>query len=159
MRPSKTIPAAVLALALSGSASPAAGQLVTRSERVDTIVVRPPLSCLILPARYSEPRLDFSLATPGEPTLQDLSGFETYRLSPLQSALEGAGAGMTMGFMAGALGEMTGAWDEKSAFGIAGAAAIFGALYGSSRADDDRWSLRIRLKRDESPPGSTQLNR
>ncbi|MDD3643221.1 MAG: hypothetical protein PHQ19_07165 [Candidatus Krumholzibacteria bacterium] len=146
------IAAAVLAMAHPGAASPAGGQELAGGERVDTIVVRPPLFSLTLPARYTEPRLDFSLTAPARP---NLSGFELHRLSPMESTLKGAGAGMTLGFMAGALGEMGGAWDEKSAFGIAGAAAIFGALYGNSRADDRGWSLQIRLDRDGALPGST----
>jgi len=145
-----------LALALGGAASPAAGQLIDEIGRVDTIVVNPPFSVLRLPARYTQPRLDFSLSAPARP---NLSGFELYSLTPMESTMKGAGAGMTLGFMAGALGEMTGAWNEKSAFGIAGAAAIFGALYGNSRADDSRWNLRIRLDQGSSPPGSTQLPR
>ena len=145
-----------LALALGGAASPAAGQLIDEIGRVDTIVVTPPFSCLRLPALYTEPRLDFSLSEPARP---NLSGFELYSLTPMESTMKGASAGMTLGFMAGALGEMTGAWNEKSAFGIAGAAAIFGALYGNSRADDSRWNLRIRLDQGSSPPGSTQLPR
>jgi hypothetical protein len=148
--------AALFALALAGAAAPAGTQLVDESARVDTIVVNPPFSCLRLPASYTEPRLDFSLSPPVRP---NLSGFELYRLSPMESTLKGASAGMTMGFMAGALGEMTGAWNEKSAFGIAGAAAIFGALYGNSRSDDSRWNLRIRLDQGSSPPGSTRLPR
>jgi hypothetical protein len=145
-----------VALALAGAAAPAGAQLVDESARVDTIVVNPPFSVLRLPARYTQPRLDFSLSAPARP---NLSGFELYRISPMESTMKGASAGMTLGFMAGALGEMTGAWDEKSAFGIAGAAAIFGALYGNSRADDSRWNLRIRLDQGSSPPGSTQLPR
>lgn len=149
-------PAALLAAALAVAASPAAGQGSGGAARVDTIVVRPPLSSLVLPARYTEPRLDFSRPSTARP---NLSGFELCRLSPMESTLKGAGAGMTLGLMAGALGEMTGAWDEKSAFGIAGAMAAFGALYGATRVDDGRWNLRIRLDRDASPPGSTRLPR
>ena len=142
-------------LALSATAPPAAGQSVFRSERVDTIVVTPPFSSLRLPARYTQPRLDFSLQAPERPNLQSHAGFEMYRLSPMQSALKGAGAGLSAGFMAGAFGEMTGAWSEKNAFGIAGITAIAGGLYGNSRAADDRWSLQLRFDRGASPPGST----
>ncbi len=52
--------------------------------------------------------------------------------------------------MAGAFGQMTGAWDEDTAFAIAGALAVFGALYGEGvKADDDGWNLQIRLNSDE----------
>jgi hypothetical protein len=149
--------AAILAIALA-AAAPAAGQGMADSARVDTIVVRPGPSVLALPASYYQTRIDYSLTMPAARSRPNLSGFEAYRLSRMQSTIKGAGMGMTAGFMAGALGEMTGAWNEKAAFGIAGAMAVFGALYGNHRADDDGWNLQIRLQEDRSP-GSVQFDR
>ena len=129
-------------------------QGIPDSARVDTIVVRPKPSCLTLPGHYYRPTINYELTMPDRPATPNLSGFEVYRLSSMQCTLKGAGAGMTAGMMAGAFGQMMGAWDEKSAFAIGGAMAIFGALYGNYRQDDDGWNLNIRLDQDR-PPGST----
>jgi len=147
--------AVILAAALT-AASPASGQVTADSARVDTIVVRPRPSVLALPARYYQTRIDYSLTMPAGSDRPNLSGYEVYRLSRMQSTIKGAGMGMTAGFMAGALGQMTGAWDERSAFAIGGAMALFGALYGNRRADDSGWNLNIRLQQDR-PPGSVRL--
>jgi hypothetical protein len=138
--------------------APASGQGMPDSARVDTIVVRPKPSCLTLPGHYYRPTINYELTMPDRPATPNLSGFEVYRLSSMQCTLKGAGAGMTAGMMAGAFGQMVGAWDEKSAFAIGGAMAIFGALYGNYRQDDDGWNLNIRLDQDR-PPGSTQRPR
>ena len=139
---------------------PVSGQGFADSATVDTIVVKPGPSCLTLPAHYYHAKIDFSLSTASVPRTPNLSGFEIYRLSRMQCTLKGAGMGATAGFMAGAFGQMTGAWDEKSAFAIAGALAVFGALYGGGvKADDKGWNLQIRLDENNSPPGSTQFPR
>jgi hypothetical protein len=151
--------AAILTLLLIIPAA-VSGQGTADSARVDTIVVRPKPSCLTLPAEYYHTRIDYSLSMPDRPRTPNLSGFEVYRLSRMQCTIKGAGAGMTAGFMAGAFGEMAGAWNEKTAFTIAGALAVFGALYGGGvKADDDGWNLQIRLDKDNLPPGPTQLPR
>jgi hypothetical protein len=156
MRPAAVIPL----LLLAALPVKAAGQGIADSARVDTIVVRPRPSCLNLPSQYYHTKIEHSLMATAAPGIPNLSGFEVYRLSRMQCAIKGAGAGVTAGFMAGALGEMAGAWDEKSSFYIAGAMAVFGALYGGGvKSDDDGWNLQIRLDRDDSPPGSTRLPR
>ena len=78
-----------------------------------------------------------------------LSGFERYRASRLECTYRGIGMGATFGMAAGAFGMMTGAWDERSAWYIAGATAALGALYGGAiKADDPEWNLRIRWEPD-----------
>lgn len=127
----------------------ATGQGIADSARVDTIVVKPKPSCLSLPAHYYQTKIDYSLSMFDKSQTPNLSGFEVYRLSRMQSTLKGAGMGMTAGFMAGAFGEMAGAWNEDAAFAVAGAMAVFGALYGGGvKADEKGWNLQIRLKPD-----------
>ena len=122
------------------------GQGIADSSRVDTIVVKPKPSCLTLPAHYYHTRIDYSLSATTIPRTPNLSGFEVYRLSRMQCTLKGVGMGATTGFMAGAFGEMAGAWNEDSSLAIAGALAVFGALYGGGiMADDEGWNLQIRL--------------
>jgi len=138
----------------------AAGQGIADSATVDTIVVRPKPSCLSLPSRYYHTRIDYTLHPASAPATPNLSGFEVYRLSRMQCTLKGAGAAATAGFMAGAFGEMAGAWNEDTAFAIAGAMALFGAIYGGGvKADDRSWNLQIRLDREDPPPGSTRFPR
>jgi hypothetical protein len=71
-------------------------------------------------------------------------GYEVYRASPYECALQGAGMGMSLGMAAGAFGMMTGAWDERRAWYIAGATAAAGALFGTAKSDDPGWSIRLR---------------
>jgi hypothetical protein len=136
------------------------GQGIADNAAVDTTVVKPKPSCLTLPRQYYNTTIDYSLTMPDRPQTPNLSGYEVYRLSKMQCTLKGAGMGATAGFMAGAFGEMAGAWNEDTAFAIAGALAVFGALYGGGvKADDKDWNLQIRLDHDGSPPGSTQFPR
>lgn len=87
---------------------------------------------------YSRPDLNMQL----------LSGYRVYRASPYECTLRGMGAGMTVGMAAGAFGMMTGAWDERRAWYVAGAAAAVGALFGRAKADDPEWNIRIRWDPD-----------
>ncbi len=75
-------------------------------------------------------------------------GYRVYRASRYECALQGAGAGMTMGMAAGAFGMMSGAWDEREAWYIAGAAAAMGAIFGTAKSDDPEWNIRIRWDPD-----------
>lgn len=125
----------------------ATGQRIADSATVDTIIVKPRPSCLTLPAHYYHTKIDYSLSVAFAPRMPNLSGFEAYRLSRMRCAIKGAGMGATAGFMAGAFGEMGGAWGEGTSWYIAGAMAAFGALYGGGiKADDERWNLQIRLE-------------
>jgi hypothetical protein len=80
--------------------------------------------------------------------LYTLYGYEIYKASHYECVLRGAGAGMSMGMAAGAFGMMTGAWNERQAWYIAGAAAAAGALFGRAKSDDPEWNIRIRWKPD-----------
>ncbi len=111
------------------------GQGIADSAAVDTIVVKPKPSCLTLPAHYYQTKIDYSLSPSTSPGTPNLSGYEVYRLSQMQCTLKGAGMGMTAGFMAGAFGEMAGAWNEDAAFAIAGA---HGGIRGSVRRQEGR---------------------
>ena len=123
------------------------GQGFTDSAPVDTITVKAYSSNLVLPARYYHTNINFDLSAIEVPHKPNLSGYEVYRLSRMRCTIKGAGMGATAGFMAGAFGEMAGAWDEKSCWYIAGAMAAFGALYGGGvKADDKEWNLQIRLE-------------
>ncbi len=125
----------------------ATGQRISGSANVDTIIVKPRPSCLTLPEHYYHTNINYSLSTLAAPQTPNLSGFEAYRLSRMRCTIKGAGIGATAGFMAGAFGEMAGAWDEGTSWYIAGAMAAFGALYGGGiKADDERWNLQIRLE-------------
>jgi hypothetical protein len=125
------------------------GQGIADSARVDTIVVKPRPSCLALPGHYYRPSVSYELSAAERPQTPNLSGIEVYRLSRMRCTIKGAGMGATAGFMAGAFGEMMGAWDEKSSWYLAGALAAFGALYGGGlKADDSGWNLQIRLEPD-----------
>lgn len=75
-------------------------------------------------------------------------GFERYELSKAQCALYGADSGVTLGLIAGALGMSAGLWDERTAWYIAGAAAVLGALRGASMADEP--AFRVRLRWDDT---------
>ncbi len=88
----------------------ASGQEFAEDTEVDTIVVKPRRSCLTLPAHYYHTKIDYSLSMPERPQTPNLSGYEVYRLTRMQCTLKGAGMGATAGFMAGAFGEMMGAW-------------------------------------------------
>lgn len=83
---------------------------------------------------YSRPDLNLGL----------LYGYRVYRASPLECTLKGMGAGMTAGMAAGAFGMMTGAWDERRAWYVAGAAAAVGAIFGRVKSDDPEWNIKIR---------------
>ncbi len=95
-------------------------------------------------------RVATSLSFYGRPDLNlpALYGYEVYRASPYECTLRGAGMGMSLGMAAGAFGMMTGAWDERRAWYIAGAAAAGGALFGRAKSDDPGWSIGVRLKPD-----------
>ena len=83
---------------------------------------------------YSRPNLN----------LHTLYGYQIYKASPYECTLRGAGMGMSLGMAAGAFGMMTGAWDERRAWYIAGAAAAAGAILGRVKSDDPGWSIRVR---------------
>ena len=87
---------------------------------------------------YSSPDLNLGL----------LSGYRVYKASTLECTLKGMGAGMTAGMAAGAFGMMTGAWNERQAWYVAGAAAAVGALFGRAKSDDPEWNIKIKWDPD-----------
>jgi hypothetical protein len=72
-------------------------------------------------------------------------GIERYELTPLEAAMEGAGEGMTLGLVAGALGMTAGLFDESTAWYVAGGMGALGALLGTRYAASDP-AHRIRYR-------------
>ena len=77
-------------------------------------------------------------------------GLERYQATGFELAMEGAGAGATLGLFAGAVANTSGLWDEDSSWYIMGAAAALGAFLGYKRGLDDpkkrtryRWNLGV----------------
>lgn len=81
---------------------------------------------------------------------QRFLGLERYEASRLDLALEGLGAGATMGLFAGAVANTAGIWNEDTSWYIAGAAAALGAFLGLTKSDDAR--VRQRWSVDVGPP-------
>jgi hypothetical protein len=76
-------------------------------------------------------------------------GYEIYHASQMECAWEGVGMGMTLGMCAGALGMTAGLWEEGTSWYIAGAMAALGAIWGSTKADDPGWTVRVRWEPDK----------
>lgn len=95
----------------------------------------------------AEPPLSILLRSGG--AARSMYGYETYRATRIECMLTGAGAGATLGLAAGALGSMSGAWEDDTAWLIGAAMAAVGAFYGGAvKADDPGWNLRIRWDPD-----------
>ena len=73
-------------------------------------------------------------------------GVERYKLSRLDCAWEGAGVGMTLGMIAGAAGMASGMFDEEGSLYAVGAAMALGAFFGAMKADDPKFSVRLRFE-------------
>lgn len=72
-------------------------------------------------------------------------GLQTYELSRANCALKGLGAGATLGLWAGALANATNAWDERTSWYVAGAAAAAGALFGGTvGVSSEAWRTNYR---------------
>lgn len=72
-------------------------------------------------------------------------GLEPYELTRFDTALEGAGRGMTLGLLAGAIGTTTGMFGEDTAWYVAGGMAALGALFGGTYGAPDP-AHRIRYR-------------
>ncbi len=76
-----------------------------------------------------------------------LGGLERFEASRYDLAMEGIGAGATMGLLLGAAGSTTSVWSEETSWYVAGAAAALGAFLKAIQADDPakrtrfRWSI------------------
>lgn len=74
-------------------------------------------------------------------------GIERFEASRYDLAMEGMGAGATMGLFLGAAGSTAGVWSEETSWYVAGAAAALGAFLKAIQADDPakrtrfRWSI------------------
>jgi hypothetical protein len=80
-------------------------------------------------------------------------GWKTYELSHYECVLGGADMGMTFGLIAGAAGMSTGAWDERTAWYVAGAAAALGAIFGSKvLSNDPQFRVRLRWEASDHDP-------
>lgn len=64
-------------------------------------------------------------------------GIESYEVTDLDLALEGAGAGATLGLFTGAVANTAGLWDEDTSWYIGGAAAALGAFLGYARGTSE----------------------
>jgi len=78
---------------------------------------------------------------------QRFYGIESYQVSSLDLALEGMGAGATLGLFTGAVANTFGLWNEDTSWYVMGAAAALGAFLGVSGKNDPekrtryRWSI------------------
>ena len=80
-------------------------------------------------------------------------GIERYELSRFQCAVSGAEMGFKYGLFAGAAGMASGAWDERTGWCIAGAAALAGAIFGGTvKADDPGFRVRLRWDASDGDP-------
>jgi len=78
-------------------------------------------------------------------------GWEWYELPRFECVVAGADMGLTCGLIAGAAGMTSGAWDEPTAWYIAGAAAMLGAIFGGKVMANDP-QFRVRLRWETSDP-------
>ncbi|MCH7548659.1 MAG: hypothetical protein IH969_03820 [Candidatus Krumholzibacteriota bacterium] len=77
-------------------------------------------------------------------------GLTRYELTPFETALQGAGMGMTVGLFAGAMASTFGAWDEGTSWYLAGALGTLGAILGGTYgANNDGFRIRYRFEPDE----------
>jgi hypothetical protein len=77
-------------------------------------------------------------------------GLRRYQLSRLDTAMQGAGVGMTAGLFLGAAGMTMGGFDEETGWYIAGAMAAIGAILGGTKGANDP-EKRIRYGWDVGP--------
>jgi hypothetical protein len=143
--------AILLAVLLFVSFAPESDSQTPGERRADDGVFRLDSNLVFSPVRELDPlalRLEQNTARPLSAYLSSRSeryfGFETYKPSMFECALDGAGAGLTVGMAAAAAGMSLGAWDESAGWYIAGAAALTGAIFGAKKKDDAGWKVRIR---------------
>jgi hypothetical protein len=136
---------AALALA-SGADSQTPGE-----RRMGESVVKLDSNLVLIPAKNRNPlglRLEENTSRPFSGYLSTYAehfiGLERYELSKFECAMSGAGMGLTYGLFLGAAGMTFAGMDEKAAWYVAGAAALSGALFGASKADDPAFRVRLR---------------
>lgn len=132
----------------------------TGGDRTSERAVRTDTSLALLPAENRDPislRLEENtarfLSTYFDRNAERFIGLERYELSRFQCAISGADVGLTYGLIAGAAGMMSGAWDERTGWYIAGAAALAGAIFGGTvKADDPGFRVRLRWEASDGDP-------
>lgn len=129
----------------------AAGRTKPAVVRTDSALVFVPIESGNVFSRRFEENGARPLSTYLATSAREFYGIERYEMSKFECALSGADTGLTLGLIAGALGMMAGLWDERSAWYIAGAAAVLGAFRGVSKADDPAFSVRLRWEEDRRP--------
>jgi hypothetical protein len=81
--------------------------------------------------------------------------FEQVELNRFRCAILLGDVGLTCGLVAGAAGMAAGVWDEDSAWLVAGAAALAGALIGGTvKADDPKFRVQLRWVDDAREPAA-----
>jgi hypothetical protein len=156
----------LVAALLCGYSTQAASQtpadsLPTRAVvHVDSSFVVAPLGDSVPSTRRFEENTARPLSTYLSVNATRLCGYEWREMSRFECAIEGVDVGLTCGLVAGAAGMMSGAWDEPTAWYIAGAAAMVGALFGGTvKADDPRFRVRLRWEPSERDPwGRSRLS-
>jgi hypothetical protein len=143
--------AILVAVCFLVSCAPDVFSQTSGERRADDGVVRLDSNLVFSPAADRDPlrlRLEQNTARPLSAYLSTSTeryfGFERYKPSALECALDGAGTGLTLGMAAAAAGMTFGGWDESAGWYIAGAAALTGALLGAKKADEAGWKVRIR---------------
>jgi hypothetical protein len=103
----------------------------------DDFIYTPGLSEYLLKKRFARtsthphPKAFLSL------TAGRLCGIRRYELSRLDCALQGSEMGVTLGLFLGAVGNTTGAWNERSSWYLVGAMTALGAILGGTAGADD----------------------
>ena len=138
------------ALVASGFAQSSTSKEATKESASD--VVHLDSSLVLTPVESKAELMDPFRQNTARPLTSYLStnadrfyGFNRYKLSRYDCALQGMGMGMKIGMIGAALGMTLGDWDESTGLYIAGAAALLGALWGGTiKADDPKWNIQIR---------------
>jgi len=132
------------------------GSQTSGGDRASERVVRTDTSLALPPAGNRDPitlRLEENTARPlstyFDRNAERFIGLERCELSRFQCAVSGAEIGFQYGLFAGAAGMTSGAWDERTGWYIAGAAALAGAIFGGTVKADDP-GFRVRLRWDDS---------
>ena len=132
-----------------GSQTPAGSHPEERAVRTDTSLALPPAGNRNPITLRLEENTARPLSTYFDRNAERFMGLERYELSRFQCAVSGAEMGFQYGLFAGAAGLASGAWDERTGWYIAGAAALAGAIFGGTAKADDP-GFRVRLRWDDS---------
>lgn len=85
-------------------------------------------------------------------------GYEKYRLTRVESMLEGAQMGAKIGLLMSAVGTTAGLWDEKDSWYLVGALSALGVLLrGTTMDDEPQWRIRLNWEPERSARGVRPL--